>query len=249
MFAPDTLRRLVEILEAKKRLMLSVLPQRDANAHRSINLFQAMRYYWELVPPRRVFKRPPVLSSAWLVKKTALESFGGFGSVANSITPEASFARKAVVSDAYSFVRSDGGLGLATQKTTDEQFATSVRIRYPQLHKRIELVCLTTLFELLFLVLPFVLLVVCIVTHQSWAYTAGFAVACSAVIGTYYVASVLTRLSEPVVGVMGALAGFASDIIVLHVSMWRYEFGTVLWRDRNICIPVMRVSARPQPDA
>ena len=243
-FSPYTLRHLVEVLQFKKRVMISVLPERDSNALRSINVLQAMRYYWELALPRRLFKRPPVLSSAWLIQKTALETYGGFGSVANSVSPEASFARKAVVSDAYSFIRSDGGLGLLTQKSTDEQFATSLRIRYPQLHKRIELVCLTTVFEALFLILPFVLLVISIVSGQSWLCVVGFGLASLTIIGTYYVASVLTRLSEPVVGVLSTVVGFVMDIVVLHVSMWRYEFGTVIWKDRNICLPVMHVVAR-----
>jgi hypothetical protein len=31
-----------------------------------------------------------------------------------------------------------------------------------------------------------------------------------------------------------------SDVIMLHYSMRQYEFSEVIWKDRNICIPVMR---------
>jgi hypothetical protein len=31
------------------------------------------------------------------------------------------------------------------------------------------------------------------------------------------------------------------DIGLLNYSMLRYEFGEVLWKGRNVCIPVMRV--------
>ncbi len=34
------------------------------------------------------------------------------------------------------------------------------------------------------------------------------------------------------------------DLFLLHVSMWRYEFATVEWKGRNICIPAMHVIAR-----
>jgi hypothetical protein len=36
------------------------------------------------------------------------------------------------------------------------------------------------------------------------------------------------------------------DIILLHESMVRYEFFEVVWKERNICMPVMqRVRASP----
>lgn len=31
------------------------------------------------------------------------------------------------------------------------------------------------------------------------------------------------------------------DIALLNYSMWQYEFHEVLWKGRNICMPVMRV--------
>jgi multisubunit Na+/H+ antiporter MnhB subunit len=32
------------------------------------------------------------------------------------------------------------------------------------------------------------------------------------------------------------------DLFLLHLSMFRYEFGSVEWKGRNICIPVMHVT-------
>jgi hypothetical protein len=31
------------------------------------------------------------------------------------------------------------------------------------------------------------------------------------------------------------------DIALLNYSMWQYEFDEVIWKDRNVCIPVMQV--------
>jgi hypothetical protein len=31
------------------------------------------------------------------------------------------------------------------------------------------------------------------------------------------------------------------DIGLLNYSMWQYEFSEVLWKGRNVCIPIMRV--------
>ena len=245
LFEPDTLRRLVEIMRAKNRDMMSVMPSRGNNEYRAFNILQAMRYYWELVFPRRLFKRPPVLSSLWLIRAAALERYGGFRSATRAVSPEATFAKKAVVTDSYMFVRGDEHtLRLSSVKTTSQQFATSVRVRYPQLHRRLELVCLTTLFELAFFFGPFVCLLLSPHTPRPAVYAAAWGVVCAIIAATYYVSSVLTRLSEPAVGLMVSFAAFALDVVVLHVSMFRYEFSDVLWRGRNICSQVMHVTPR-----
>jgi chlorobactene glucosyltransferase len=241
-FETDTLRRLVEVMLAKNRDMMSVMPSRGLNEYRTINILQAMRYYWELAFPRRLFKRPPVLSSLWLIKNKTLTQYGGFESAMRAVSPEATFAKKAVVTDRYIFVRGDEKtLRLSSVKTTSEQFATSARVRYPQLHRRLELVCLVTLFELLFFIGPFVGLLFSLRTSRPLAYAVAWSVACLFLSATYYVSSVLTRLSEPFVGIVMPVAAYVMDLVVLHTSMFRYEFSDVLWRGRNICYQVMHV--------
>src|SRR6185369_10184139 len=106
--------------------------------------------------PRRFFKRPPVISTCWLIKRDVLERMGGFESVSRSVNPEAPLARRAVVSDAYGFVRSDSAMGIYSSKRAEDQYATSVRVRYPQLHRRLELVALVALCDALLLIGPFV---------------------------------------------------------------------------------------------
>jgi hypothetical protein len=32
-----------------------------------------------------------------------------------------------------------------------------------------------------------------------------------------------------------------TDVILVHYSMWKYEFSVIEWKDRNICIPAMHV--------
>jgi hypothetical protein len=34
------------------------------------------------------------------------------------------------------------------------------------------------------------------------------------------------------------------DIAALNISMYMYEFREVLWKGRNVCVPVMRVVPR-----
>ncbi len=242
--APDALRRLVSFAVNSKRDMVSVMPQRHVDARRGLAILQSMRYYWELAFPRRLFKRPPVLSTTWLVKRDALESYGGLASVAQAITPEAYFAKKAVIANAYSFIRSDEDLVLLSTKTHDEQYATTVRIRYPQIHRRLELVCLVTLFQLAVFIGPFIGLALVQLTPSPLMYSLTWLVCIASLTATYMIASVYTRLSEPLIGLMAPFFGYVTDIGMLHISMFKYEFSNVYWKGRNVCVPVMHVIPR-----
>jgi hypothetical protein len=200
-----------------------------------------MRYYWEICLPRRFFKRPPVLSTCWLIRRSALEQMGGFESVSRSVNPEAPLARKAVVTDRYSFIRSDEQLGVYSDKPADEQYATSVRVRYPQLHRRLELVAFASVFELLFFLGPIIgLFFVGNMTH-SMAYAALWAVTLFCLLTTYGLVVVGAKLTDPWYGWLLMPVAVLADLIVLNVSLWRYEFSDVDWKGRNVCIPVMQV--------
>ncbi len=242
--APDALRRLVSFAVTSKKDMVSVMPQRQVDARRGLAILQTMRYYWELAFPRRLFKRPPVLSTAWLVHRDALDSYGGFPSVAQAITPEAYFAKKAVIANAYSFIRSDEDLVLLSAKTHNEQYATTVRIRYPQIHRRLELVCLVTLFQLAVFVGPFVGLALAQLTPNPLVYSVAWLSSIALLTATYMIAAVYTRLSEPLIGLVTPLVGYVTDIAMLHISMFKYEFSNVYWKGRNVCVPVMHVLPR-----
>ncbi len=249
-FDPSTIRTLVAHFTMEKRRMMSVMPQRIVADRARFSLLQPMRYFWELCLPRRIFKRPPVLSTCWMIERDFLDQCGRFEAVANSITPEAHFARQAVTSDTYLFLRSNRYLPIFSAKTQDAQYQTTLRVRYPQLHKRIELVALTALFELLCFVWPFLGVVYAVVT-VDYILLALMLVACSLVVSLYAVVSVKTGLCKPVYGVASTFLAYVVDIVVLHVSCLQYEFGAVTWKGRNVCLPVMQVIPRlPKlPDA
>ena len=56
--------------------MISILPSRD-HADAAAAIIQPMRYFWQLSLPRRWRQTPPVLSSAWFVKRSLLNDAGG----------------------------------------------------------------------------------------------------------------------------------------------------------------------------
>src|SRR5581483_6031569 len=110
-------------------------------------LLQPMRYAWELALPRGMFRRPPVLSTCWIIRRDVLEMSGGFSAVSRSIVPESYFARMSAIHDGYSFMQSNEGIGVTSTKLLHDQLQTVIRTRYPQVHRRPELVALLSLVE------------------------------------------------------------------------------------------------------
>ena len=240
-FKPDSLRLLVTQLLHKKKQMVSIMPQRSRQARARASLVQAMRYWWELAPPRRMFNRPAVLSSCWIISRQALQKAGGFAAVTRAIVPEAHFAKELIKTDEYSFMRSSELLGIESAKAAAEQRATAIRMRYPQLHRQPEQVWLLTVAELAFLLFPFVIGVAGFWVHFGIV-TQGLALGASLLLA---VAHILIARTTRVNSWWFAWVAFpfmvALDIALVHYSMWRYEFSTVDWKGRNICIPVMHV--------
>jgi len=238
-FSSQSLRDLATVMVSKHKEMLSLLPRRDDTA--GVAFAQAMRYWWELAPPRRLFLRPPVLSTCWIISRKMLEKSGGFKAVARSITPEAYFAKRATQDDAYSFMRSSVALGIASMKTSSEQRATAVRVRYPQLHRRPESVAVVSLAELAFLVVPFIVAIIGFWVHIGIVPHILAIVASLLLIAAYTSIARTTHTVPTPVSLVVFPLGILFSIGLLHYSMWRYEFSTVEWKGRNVCVPAMHV--------
>lgn len=244
-FERDSLRKLVSLMITRKKVMASILPNRPPKAYGTTSLIQAMRYWWELVPPRRLFNRPPVLSTCWIIKRSALKDAGGFRAVARAIVPEAHFARLAVKqADGYSFWRAGRGIGIESVKTIADQRDTAVRMRYPQVHRRPEQVAIHSFLEIIFLLLPFVLSL-----GGFWLDIGAPAqiiatLACLCLVMVHELVVMSTRVNTWWFGLVAPPFIILADIAFLHYSMWKYEFSVVEWKGRNICIPAMHVVPR-----
>jgi hypothetical protein len=234
-FEPSTIRTLVGSMLAEEADMLSVMPVNVGPQ----SLIQPMRYAWELAVPRTSAKRPPVLSSCWLASRAALERVGGFAAVSRQVVPEAHFARAFAEHGTYSFLASGSALGIASMKTKEEQRDTAVRTRYPQLHRRPEMVMTTTILEICLLV-PFAS-VVYACWRSSWSLLAAYACLCGALWFSYAWLLDLAYRRHSSLQILLLPFAILSDIAMLHYSMYKYEFSEVLWKGRNICLPVMQV--------
>ncbi|HVV67254.1 MAG TPA: glycosyltransferase [Candidatus Saccharimonadales bacterium] len=240
-FSPHSLRAIVETMLAKDKQMISLIPK---NTRPGMNLeavfIQPARYAWELAIPRRWRGRTPVLSTCWIISAAQLQAAGSFSAVSNSVSPEAYFARySAHHGDNYSFLQSNDAIGLTSDKPLSEQRATAVRTRYPQLHRRPELVALTLLTEVGTLTLPFAALALSII-RGAWPAVVISAVTC--ILLTILYASIVRLTYREFLwrGVWTVPFAPLYDISLLNYSMWQYEFREVIWKGRNVCIPVMQ---------
>ncbi|HEV2402662.1 MAG TPA: glycosyltransferase family 2 protein [Candidatus Saccharimonadales bacterium] len=246
-FSSDSIRQIMEFMLNNNKQMISILPLRHRTTYSQFSLIQAMRYWWELVPPRRFFNRPPVISSCWVIQVDILQKAGGFAAVSRSIVPEAYFAKQLLATDGYSFRRSSKTLGIESAKSVSEQRATAVRTRYPQLHRRPENVLLSSVLELSFLVLPFGLFLGAWWIHPGMLYVVIEGVTCLLLVVSYLCMVLETHINSWWFAPIGLPLMVLMDIGLMHYSMGGYEFSTVSWKGRNICIPAMHVVAHLPP--
>lgn len=248
-FQTESLTALVKILLQKQKSMLSVLPANELpGRQRLLSLcVQPGRYAWELILPRRLVNRPAVLSTCWLITRRALETAGGFAAVSRKAMPESYFARTtSQTNDAYSFIISNSTIGVRCIKTLDEQRATAIRTRYPQLHRRPEMVVLVSLAESVLLIWPLVVAAAASLA-QAWllAVLAGLLCLINAYTYSRVVNLTYRRFQWPGLIILPVSAIY--DLGLLHYSMWQYEFGEVVWKGRSVSFPVMRVIASLPP--
>ncbi len=238
-FGTRAIRALVTTMLNRKKAMISILPKRFYGSWKT-TFIQPMRYWWELVPPRRLFNRPPVLSTCWLASKEALKHYGGFAAVSHAIMPEVYFAKKLVKSDAYSFIRADEELDVQTVKGLREQQETAIRTRYPQARRRPEMVMLITLAQLLLLFAPFVTVLWALLVGD-YLVTGLSLITCILLIATHIQIMQISNPSNVPMALFNFPFVVLSELLVGFNSMLKYEFSVVDWKGRNVCIPVMHV--------
>ncbi len=241
-FESSSISSLIATLQSRQKAMLSVLPRQSSGSSYPI-FIQPMRYWWEIALPRRLFNRPAVLSTCWVIQRSKLLDLGGFKSVKNSVIPEAHLARELVKDNLYSFIRSSRDLELSSSKSLASQIETAERLRYPQLHKRLELVWLTSMAEIGLLVLPFVIVIVGLFTNLGLAWPLALISSVTLYLTHGLITAAWIRKGLLINTLIFPLS-VLYNVILTNVSMIRYEFGKVIWKERNICIPVMEVYPR-----
>lgn len=241
-YEPDAITKMVRYCVAGKKQMLSVLPHYETSSDADI-WFEPMRAAWELMPPRKLVKRPAIASSCWLIDRSSLQKFGGFKAVSHMLSPEAYFARRTAEHDGYSFVAGAGSFGITSHRSSPEHWERAVRNSYPSLHRRPEIVAL---FAFLIPAAGLAPLIQIVAAGLSGSFL-------DCVLSAITFAVLLWAYVTVIQLVYGGLnlratAAYPISIILAAItmlwSMYRYEFTEVFWKQRNICVPVMEVIPR-----
>jgi glycosyltransferase involved in cell wall biosynthesis len=239
-FEPDTIQALVDQLVARKKDMLSILPFRARTAV-GRPWRQAARYLREFLAPAALLGRPPVLSTCWVIHKSALKKHGLFDAVRRSVEPEGYFARQLAHTDAYEFIRSTENIGLSSVKSAKSQYQTALRTVYPLLHKQPERVLLFSILVLLLVYGPYVVVVLACMGVVPLVLLLPAFFAAGGMFWAYINVLRTTGILSLSRAIIFAPIAAVSEIFLLHVSMVRYEFYEIIWKGRNICEPVMHV--------
>lgn len=238
-FSPLAIRRLVQYMLERHKTMLSVMPVNETAGR--MPLIQPMRYLWELALPRRAVKRPPVLSTCWLITRKALKASGGFQAASSMMIPESYLARQQLASDGYSFIASGQSDMVTSVKSVAEQRATATRTVYPLLHRRPETVALLSLCYSAWIVIPAAILIRGVL-HPAAPYLIAAAIAVISMNVVTY--GLVLRLAYGRRAIRFAanlpIATFVY-VALMHYSMYKYEFSEVIWKNRNVSFPVMHV--------
>jgi hypothetical protein len=242
-FTPSSLELLVKTMLQKRKTMVSAIPRNVYSSTIKELLVQPGRYAWELSLPRRMLNRPPVLSSCWLIASKTLKEAGGFAAVTQKVVPESYFSRFAASNlDGYSFMQAGKEIDITSVKSFEEQYSTAIRTRYPQTHRRVEIVAATSLAEFVFLILPIILFALNLLMGM-WLLAALAGVAYALQAAAYSKIVNLTYRRRLWKSILVFPLAAAYDIFLLNDSMLKYEFGEVLWKSRNICLPVLQFTA------
>ncbi|MDX1766088.1 MAG: glycosyltransferase [Candidatus Saccharimonadales bacterium] len=238
-FQEASISRLIEYMLNNKLSMVSVMPRRRG-VNFWANFLQPLRYLSQIALPLDMFGRQPVLSSCWAVDRQSLKGLRGFTPIKGEIVPEQHFARIFAHQHRYEFVIGDKWLGISTQKKLSSQIETATRTLYPRIRQEMALLLAVVLFSLLVFVLPYLVVMDWLLSD----YPADSLVNTSLIaIGLFSLANLSISLkNQPK---LSALSLISLPFIVVSyavTAIWssiKYEFGTVNWKGRNVCLPVL----------
>lgn len=216
-----TLTRAVTYMQQHGAAMLSVVPIRSDHWATS-TLMTTMRHFWTLMRFRT--HRPRAVSNAWLVdRQLLLDRLRADDSLHLSLQMETMLSRTLVEESKYRLVMSNAWLGLRFEKRWSSQVETSIRLLYPQCGRHITQV--VGLFVVLGLVLtPYVVV--------FWQPEALLLVVIQLAVALYYLSHVWVRYR--LVGALLLPVTIVQEMVLLALSAYRYNFGTITWKGRPI---------------
>ncbi len=231
--SPRTISRTVQFAKFYTYKMVSVQPML---LHLDFlpQLLRPLRLLWQTTF-RSLLRRPPVASGLWMIEKKSLEEYGGFTDLAKVVNPENNLATHLYSSDSYFYAFANADDGIIARKRLSSLWDSAIRSYYPHTGRNPALVCYTILLILAALFAPALGLYQAATTGQ---YTFSVILGVIASITWWVCHLVLVTRTSPS-GWFLAIFNLPLMVIVevyLSIkSLYKYEFGVIKWKDRNIC--------------
>lgn len=228
-----TISRMVQFSKFYTYKMISVQPM---FLHLDFwpQLLQPLRLLWQTTF-RSLLKRPPVSSGLWMIEKKSLEDYGGFKDLAKVVNPEKNLATHLYSTDSYFYAFANADDGVIARKRLSSLWDSAIRSYYPHTGRNPALVCYTIMLTLAALLAPALGLYQAITTGQ---YTV------SVILGV--IASIIWWISHLILVTRVSPSGWflalfnlpimiVVEVFLSLTSLFKYEFGEIKWKGRNIC--------------
>jgi len=231
--SPRTISRMIQFAKFYTYKMISLQPM---FLHLDFwpQLLQPLRLLWQTTF-RNLLRRPPVSSSLWMIEKKALEELKTFTEIPGVVNPEKNLATKLYATDSYFYAFANADDGVITRKRLSSLWDSAIRSYYPHMGRNPAVVCYTILLILAALVAPALGLIEAITTHQ---YT--LSVILGVVASLFWWIShlmLVTRVNPSgwFLAIFNLPIMIVVEVFLNITSMYKYEFGQVDWKGRNIC--------------
>lgn len=229
-FSTHSISRMVACMKDSSADMISVLPTRY-NPLRASAILATLRHFWNLLGHSP--KHPAVASSAWMIKRSILiDTFKGFGDVADDVRPDKSIAAKVAQVGAYKFVLSSDKLGVSYEKKLSSQRETAIRIYYPDFGLGgVLLRCL----GLIICLVPYVVVPVALIAGNLFLSLAALgAISILSVVNGWYLA--VLRSTNYALASLCLPFILVREVWLLVASVGMYISGKVTWKGRPVSV-------------
>lgn len=225
---PHTVTKMVELIQQEDLAMLSLLPQRrvfDAIP----TLLRPLTDFLLSILPFHLLDTRAAIGTCYAVRAKTLAEFNGYEDVKNEIFPEFTFTKRILKSRRYKFYFGRD-IGVQTRKHFGSQEDTLTRILFPAINKDLLLAYASLLIGAV-VILPYVYLIInpgslAILAALLWSAT--YAISMRAIHGR---TALLALIQFPLLVV--------HEMVLLLVSIYKYMFAKVIWKERNICLPAL----------
>jgi len=229
--APEDLSYLVSYMQDKNLDMVSVMP-RHVKSYSLGALIEPLRYFWDIFRPVSR-SRTPVGHWLWIIRRDKLTELGGIAGQSYKILPEDGLARRLIWEKKYKFFVSSGFLNVKNTEDFGHEYDSAVRVTYPQLRRK-PLRALLAILGHLALLVPF--LTIWLFRPDEFAWWLSLALLLFIVgANTWYAA--FTRDSWWLTPILTPFQILLQVVIIIE-SWYRYTFGKVDWRGRDIKLVV-----------